>query len=224
MYAVSWSGGKDGCLAAYKAIQQGLPVRYLLNTIADTYQRVRFHGTPKDFIHAQAEALGLELLQWPTPDERYEEAYKAGLCALKEKGVTGVVFGDIFPAANRDWGVRMCDAVGMEAVHPIYDLKTEQALAEFLAAGFEARIVSGWPRHFNAEQMGMPLGDEFLAWAAQHPDLDVCGENGEYHTVVIDGPLFAKRIEITAGEPVQVNGHWFLDVQGWELREKGASA
>jgi diphthine-ammonia ligase len=220
MYASSWSGGKDGCLATYRAIRQGLPVGFLLNTIADTYQRVRFHGTPKDFIHAQADALGLELLQWPTPDESYEDSYLAALLELKGRGVTGMVFGDIFPAANRDWGVRMCEAAGLEAVHPIYGLDTQDVMAEFLAAGFEAVIVSGRPDIFSGEQMGMRLGPEFLEWAARQPGLDVCGENGEYHTIVVDGPLFARRIEITDAAPVQVNGHWFLDVRDWELGDK----
>ena len=220
MYAASWSGGKDGCLATYRAVQQGLPVRFLLNTISDTYQRVRFHGTPKDFVHAQAEAMGLELLQWPTPDESYEESYLVALGELKSRGLTGVVFGDIFPAANRDWGIRMREAVGLEAFHPIFGLDTQAVMAEFLGAGFEALIVSGRPDIFSGEQMGMMLGPEFLQWAAAQPGLDVCGECGEYHTVVVNGPLFRQRIEITDSGPVQVNGHWFLDVRAWELRQK----
>jgi diphthamide synthase (EF-2-diphthine--ammonia ligase) len=115
----------------------------------------------------------------------------------------------------------MCETVGLEALHPIYGLDTQAVMAEFLGAGFEAVIVSGRPDIFSGEQMGMSLGPEFLQWAAKQPDLDVCGEYGEYHTVVVDGPLFKKRIEITDSEPVQVNGHWFLDVRKWALREKG---
>jgi len=221
MFAASWSGGKDGCLATYQAMQQGVQIGYLLNTISDQYNRVRFHGTPKDFIHAQAEALGIELLQWPTPDDSYEESYQAALRELKSRGVEGMVFGDIFPEANRDWGIRMCEAVGLQWLHPIYGMDTQQVMAEFLGAGFEAVIVSGRPDIFSAAQMGMHLGPEFLKWCATQEGLDVCGEYGEYHTVVIDGPLFQQRIEITEGEPVQVNGHWFLDVRQWELRGKG---
>jgi len=220
MYAASWSGGKDGCLAAYRAMQQGVEIGFLLNTISDQYNRVRFHGTPKNFIHTQAQALGIELLQWPTPDDTYEDSYQAALRELKSRGVEGMVFGDIFPEANRDWGIRMCEAVGLKWLYPIYGLDTQQVMAEFLGAGFEAVIVSGRPDLFSGEQMGMHLGLEFLAWAREQPGLDVCGENGEYHTVVIDGPIFKQRIEITEGEPVQVNGHWFLDVRRWGLRGK----
>lgn len=220
MFAASWSGGKDGCLATYRAIQQGLPIGYLLNTISDAYNRVRFHGTPKDFVHAQAEAMGIELLQWPTPDDTYEEAYLAALQELKSRGVEGMVFGDIFPEANRDWGIRMCQQAGLQWLHPIYGMDTQQVMDEFLGAGFEAIIVSGRPDYFSADQMGMKLGPEFLQWAAKQPGLDICGENGEYHTIVVDGPLFKQRIELTESEPVQVNGHWFLDVRGWALKGK----
>lgn len=220
MYAASWSGGKDGCLATFLALQQGVEVGYLLNTISDEYQRVRFHGTPRGFIPAQAEALGLPLLQWPTPDDNYEAAYHEALLELKRRDVEGMVFGDIFPEANRDWGIRMCREAGLNWLHPIYGWDTQAVMAEFLGAGFVAVIVSGRPDYFSAAQMGMPLGPEFLAWASAQPGLDVCGENGEYHTVVVDGPLFRQRLEITQSAPVQVNGHWFLDVQEWKLMDK----
>lgn len=220
MYATSWSGGKDGCLAAYRAIQQGLPVRFLLNTTNERYNRVRFHGTPAGLLHAQAEAVGLELLQWPTPDDTYEQAYAAALQELKSRGVTGIIFGDIFPAANRDWGRRMCAEAGLEAVHPIYDLGTAQVMDEFLGAGFEAVIVSGRPDYFSADQMGMRLGPGFLRWCSDQDGLDVCGENGEYHTVVVDGPIFRQRLEVTEAVAAQVMGHWFLDMRKWELRDK----
>ena len=220
MYAASWSGGKDGCLACYRAIQQGYPVQILLNTISERYQRVRFHGTPARLLHAQAEAMGLALLQWPTPDDTYEEAFQAALRELLSRGVTGVVFGDIYPEENRDWCRRMCANVGLEAVHPIFGMESQAVMDEFLSAGFEAVVVSGRPDYFSAAQMGQRLGPEFLAWCAAQAGLDVCGEKGEYHTVVVDGPLFKQRLALTEAEPCQVNGHWFLDIRQWELRAK----
>lgn len=220
MFAASWSGGKDGCLAAYRAVQRGLPVRFLLNSISDRYNRVRFHGTPAALLQAQADAMGIELFQWPTPDETYEEAYLAALRELKQRGVTGIVFGDIFPQANRDWGRRMCALADLDAYHPIYGMESQAVMDEFLGAGFEATIISGRPDYFGPDQMGMTLGNDFLTWAAAQPGLDVCGENGEYHTVVTNGPLFKQRLNLTKAEPAQVNGHWFLDVQDWELQPK----
>jgi uncharacterized protein (TIGR00290 family) len=220
MYAASWSGGKDCCLALYKALQAGYNVQVLANFYSERYERVRFHGTPIALIGDQARAMGLDLLQWSTPDETYEEAFLAGLRVLVDGGVTGIVFGDIYPEAHREWGRRMCAEVGVEAVHPIFGMDTQQVMAEFLAAGFEAVVISGRPDLFSGEQMGARLGPEFLAWCAERPGLDVCGENGEYHTVVVDGPLFRQRIELTDAEPCQVNGHWFVDIRAWELRGK----
>lgn len=220
MYAASWSGGKDCCLSLYEALQQGLEVPLLLNTISERFQRVRFHGTPAGLLQAQAQALGRELLQWPTPDDTYEEAFLAALHELRDHGVTGVVFGDIYPEANRDWCRRMCDRVGLEAVHPIFGLDTAEVMQRFLGAGFEALVVSGNPQYLGAAQMGQPLGADFLQWCATVPDLDVCGEKGEYHTIVVNGPLFQKRVHLTEAQPVQVNGHWFLDIRAWELTDK----
>lgn len=220
MYAASWSGGKDGCLACWEAIGQGYEVRILLNTISQRYQRVRFHGLPAGLLKAQAEAIGLELLQWPTPDDTYEEAFRDALRVLVDRGVQGVVFGDIYPEENRDWCRRMCASVGLEAIHPIFDLPVAEVMARFLGAGFEARVVSGRPDYFNGEQMGAHLGPEFRSWCEAQPGLDICGEKGEFHTVVVDGPLFKQRLELLETEPCQIKGHWFLDIRTWELRNK----
>lgn len=220
MYAASWSGGKDCCLALYEAQQQGYELPLLLNTISARYQRVRFHGTPAQMLHAQAAAMGKELLQWPTPDDTYEAAFQAALREVLARGARGVIFGDLYPEANRDWCRRMCDAVGLEAVHPIFGWASETVMARFLEAGFEALVISGRPDYFSAAQMGARLGHEFLAWCRQQPGLDVCGENGEFHSLVVDGPLFRRRLAVTASTPCQVNGHWFLDLQSWELQDK----
>jgi uncharacterized protein (TIGR00290 family) len=202
-------------------MRQGQEIGYLLNTISDRYDRVRFHGTPKDFVCTQAIALDLPLLQWSTSDDDYEKSYLEALFELKRRGVRGMVFGDIFPEAHRDWGVRMCQAAGLEWLHPLYGLDTQDVMEECLSVGFKATIVSGRPDILSAAQMGLSMGPEFLRWAAGQPGLDVCGENGEYHTIVTDGPIFHQRIEITESEPMQVNGHWFLDVRQWQLASKG---
>lgn len=220
MYVASWSGGKDACLSCYKAIQQGYDVASLVNFISATYQRVRFHGTPKDLLTTQAEAIGLPLVQRETADDNYEEIFKQTLRELVPEGLEGMVFGDIHLEDCLQWCRRVCAEVGIEAVHPIFGMTSEEVMAEFLAAGFKAVIVSGRPEYFSAEQMGMTLGPEFLQWCATQPGLDVCGENGEYHTVVVDGPIFGKRLELTEAEPANINGHWFLDIRKWALADK----
>jgi len=222
MYAVSWSGGKDSCLAMHIAQQEGFPMGFLLNTISAQYQRVRFHGVPRELIAAQAEALGLSLLQWPTGDDTYEADFLSALKELKARGAVGVIFGDMFPEGHREWGQRMCAAAGLQAHHPLFGWDTHKALKTFLAAGYKAVIVSGRPDMFRLAQMGTPLTEEFLQWAQQQPGLDVSGENGEYHTIVLDGPLFRQRVEIVEAAPACVQGHYFWDIRRWALQDKAA--
>jgi len=221
VYAVSWSGGKDGCLACYKAIQSGYGVGSLLNTTSERYGRVRFHGLPKALIHAQAEAMGLPLLQQATSDDDYTGAFVQALRDLLPAGLEGVVFGDLCTDEHREWCRRVCAEVGVEAVHPLWDVPSAEVVGEFMAAGFEAVVVSGHPDYFAEEQMGAAVTPEFVQWCGGIEGLDVCGEKGEYHTVVIDGPLFRHRVQITDSRPVRVNGHCFLDIRQWELVGKG---
>jgi len=220
LYVVSWSGGKDSCLALHKARQLGYEVSYLVNFISETHQRVRFHGSPKDLLKAQAEAIGIPLLQRPTPDDAYEQVFKQTLRDLLPEGLEGMVFGDIHLEDGLQWCRRVCAEVGIEAVHPIFGTAPAQVMEDFLSAGFEARIISGRPDYFSGQQMGWKLNRAFVEWCRLRAGLDICGENGEYHTVVVDGPLFRQRLEITESRPANVNGHWFLDIESWELMVK----
>jgi uncharacterized protein (TIGR00290 family) len=220
MYAASWSGGKDSCLAYYRALQRGYQVECLLNTISETSDRVRFHGVPKAFIAAQAEALGVELLQPPTPDDDYEGAFKAALRSLLPRGLEGVVFGDIYVDEHREWCCRVCSEVGVEAIHPLWAMRSEDVVDQLIADGFEALVVSGHPDYLTEAQMGAQVTPEFIAWCASVEGLDVCGEKGEYHTVVVDGPVFQRRIAITDSRPVRVDGHCFLDIRSWTLTSR----
>jgi len=217
MYAASWSGGKDGCLACYRALQEGYPVTHLLNTISATYDRVRFHGVPKDLIGAQAEAMGMKLLQRPTPDDDYTGAFVEALRSLLPEGLEGMVFGDLYTDEHLEWCRGVCAQAGIEAVHPLWGVPSEQVASDLMAAGFEAVVVSGNPDYFTEEQMGAVVSPEFIAWCRTIEGLDVCGERGEYHTVVVDGPLFRRRVQIIDSSPVRVNGHCFLDIRAWEI-------
>ncbi len=221
MYAASWSGGKDSCLAYHRAVREGYRVEYLLNTISETHGRVRFHGLPKGLVAAQAEAMSLGLVQQPTPDDDYESAFKAALRSLVPQGLEGVIFGDLYTDEHLAWCRRVCAEAGVEAVHPIWGMRSEDAVAEFMAAGFEAVVVSGHPDYFTEAHMGARVTPEFIEWCRSVEGLDVCGEKGEYHTVVTDGPAFRRRVEITDSQPVRVNGHCFLDIRAWEIVSKG---
>ena len=216
-YAVSWSGGKDCCFACYKAIQDGYDVRWLVNSVSDDYSRVRFHGTEARLIQLQAQATGFELVQNRTSAEHYEEDFKRALRPLVEKGLRGMIFGDIYVPENRAWAEKVCRELSIEAVLPLWDHDPRRLFCDFIDAGFRAVVVSADSQRLDRTWVGHVLDHELLAWLEAH-NVDPCGENGEYHTIVTDGPLFRRAIEIAEGRTVAINGYWFLATLTYGLR------
>lgn len=215
-----WSGGKESCLACYLALREGYQVTHLLNVVWADVPRTMIHGLPQDVVAAQAEAVGIPLVQAPTTWETYEEQFKKALADLRAEGVTTAVFGDIDIAENRAWDEKVCAETGLEPVLPLWGVAPEEVLKQFLAAGFEAVVVAvngelldeGW----LGRSVDRGLVDD-LSHRKEQPPVNLCGENGEYHTLVVDGPLFSRRLEITEAAPVLRKGYWFLDVRGWTL-------
>ena len=215
-YISSWSGGKDSCFACYQAIREGYDVSHLLNFISKEYQRVSFHGTEARLIQLQAEAIGIPLLQKETTWNGYEQEFKDAVRSLIPDGVTGMVFGDIYLQEHRDWVERVCGELGIEAIEPLWGQDPERVLLDFIDAGFEATIVSAKSALFDDKWIGQKLDREFLSHLKDN-SIDLCGENGEYHTFVIDGPMFQKRIKITKSQPIMRDDHWFLDTIEYSL-------
>lgn len=211
-YLLSWSGGKDCCFAYYKAMQQGLHISHLVNCISKQYQRVNGHGVVPQLICAQAEALGIPLVQQLTTSENYAEEFKAAIESVRTEATVGMVFGDIFLRDIKNWADEICASIGIEAIEPLWGIPTETIITDFIAAGFEAIIVSADAKLFSSEWLGKKLDAEFLSYL-KTTGADICGENGEYHTLVIDGPIFHKRIAITHEKPILREGKWFLDVK-----------
>lgn len=214
MYVASWSGGKDCCLAMWLAQKHGCTVHALVNMINDQVPRVRFHGTRRELIRTQARCLGIELVQRESPGETYTEFFIKVLNDLRSQGVEGMIFGDIWVEENRQWGLDVCAAAGIEALHPLWGMTSAQVMTEFLTAGFRAMVVSGHPDHFSALDMGRIVDAAFVE-ELDGRGVDVAGENGEYHTVVLDGPRFDRPLEVMDAEAVQVGGHWFYDIRRW---------
>ncbi|MBS7629627.1 diphthine--ammonia ligase, partial [Candidatus Bathyarchaeota archaeon] len=144
--AASWSGGKDSCLACYKAMLEGHNVLFLVNFISEGYGRVSFHGTPASLINEQADALGIRLVQRPTGQGGYEEQFKRVVKELVCEGVEGMIFGDIHIQEHRDWVERVCDEVGVIPMEPLWGMRAEDVYKKFIDYGFEALIVSVRPR------------------------------------------------------------------------------
>ena len=222
-YIGSWSGGKDSCFACYRAMSQGYDISHLLNFISKEYKRVSFHGTEDKLIRLQAEALDLPLLQKETTANGYEQEFKEAVRSLIPDGIKGMIFGDVYLQEHKDWVERVCRELGIEAVEPLWGEKPERILLDFIDAGFEAIIVSAKADLFGKEWIGQKVDRDFFKYLKEK-SIDICGENGEYHTLVVDGPLFKKKIRITESKSITREGYWFLDTVEYSLQDFAETA
>ena len=217
-YAVSWSGGKDSCLALYEALRMGCKVTHLVNFISNEEKRVRFHGTDAGLIVLQGAALGMEVAQFETDWDGYERDFKAGVRGLLPTGLKGMVFGDIYVDEHKEWVERVCGEIGIKALEPLWNRPASDVLSQFIELGFEAVVVSANTKYIDEEWVGRAVDSDFQDYLSSK-GIDPCGENGEYHTVVINGPLFSRRISLTAG-PVIAKGEFrLMDIVDFRLED-----
>jgi diphthine-ammonia ligase len=220
---VSWSGGKDCCQAAHRAVQQGFQIGCLLNTVTSDKHRSCSHGLSTRWIRLQAEALGLPLLQPPTTSRNYEAVFSANLTKLKSQGVNYGVFGDIDFEPHREWITRVCSSASIMPVLPLWQEHQEDIARSFIDLGFEAVVVAVQADLLGEQWLGRKFDAAFLKELSAHDDeISPCGEAGEFHTLVIDGPLFKKRLEIRRAEKEKRNNHWFLKIAECDLLDKPA--
>lgn len=193
--AISWSGGKDCCLAMHRAAASGLDVRYLLAMFDESGERTRSHAIPREVMRAQAEALGLALLAPSANWAEYEDVFVGALAELRQAGVSDVVFGDIDLQPHREWEEKVCAAAGLRPHLPLW-LEDRRALAEeVLTLGYRALVVCTDDRWLDASFCGRPYDRAYIAGLPA--EVDVCGENGEFHTFVLDGPSFRRPVDAT---------------------------
>jgi len=219
-YAASWSGGKDSCLAYWKTISQGLKVSHLLNFINQDSTKAMSHGLDRKLLALQAQAMGLPILQQKVTWETYEAGFKDALEKLKLEGITGLVTGDIYLQEHKDWIDKVCGESAVRAVLPLWEMDTTQLLTDFIEAGFKAIIVSVKAQLLGKEWLGRQVDSKLASELSQLPgqlNIDVCGEGGEFHTFVYDGPAFKKPIKIGKAVPIARNDHWTLDILEYSL-------
>ncbi len=216
--AVSWSGGKDSCLAMYRATQSGAQVEVVVNMKVEGGERSRSHGLRSSLIEAQARAMGLRLKGRATSWKDYEIHFVQILRDLANDGIEAVVFGDIGLQAHLAWEEMVCRQAGMIPVLPLWHAGRMELVQEFVGAGFKSHIVALRAETLSPDYLGRLFTSE-LAQEFEAKGIDACGENGEFHTVVTSGPLFRQPIEIVPGERVQRERYWFLD---FEVRTSGA--
>ncbi|KAI9013700.1 hypothetical protein DFJ74DRAFT_771562 [Hyaloraphidium curvatum] len=195
---VSWSGGKDSCLALHRARLSGLQPALLVTALDESGVRSRSHGVPPELHEAQAEALGVPVRFYSASWTTYEELFVEMLREAKAEGVTHAVFGDIDIPEHRAWEERVCGAAGLQAVLPLWGGDRRALVREFLGAGYRAVVVVVDGRYLTEEFVGREFDAEFVD-SLPH-GVDPAGENGEFHTFVYDGPAFARPVEWRRGK------------------------
>jgi diphthine-ammonia ligase len=218
---VSWSGGKDCCLAFYRSRRNGLDIRYLVNMTTNDGKRSCSHGMSADVIKQQAEALGVSIVQRPTTDTNYEEVFTETLKRLKAEGITAGVFGDIDFNAHREWIERVCSNAGVKATLPLWLEDQTKLMDEFIGAGFKSVVVAVKASLLGPEFLGRTIDKQFLAdIRALNKDITPCGEAGEFHSLVVDGPLFKKQLVLKETKKVTRGDHHFLEIIAVETKKK----
>jgi uncharacterized protein (TIGR00290 family) len=201
---ISWSGGKDSVLALYKTQQQGLPVQALVTTMNTALQRISMHGVRHVLLQQQAVALGLPLHTIELPEmpgmDSYENAVRQQHQQYAAKGFTRAVFGDIFLEDLKEYRESLLAKDGLQAYFPLWKIDSKEVIRQFLAAGFKAIVVCVNTEQLNKGFCGRVMDESFFNDLPQ--GVDPCGENGEYHSFVFDGPNFSKPVLFRKGEKV----------------------
>ncbi len=216
----SWSGGKESCFACYKAMLNGFEVSHLLNFVSKE-ERCMSHGLDSKLILAQSEAIGIPMVQRKVAWETYEQGFKIAIRELKWMGASGAVFGDVDIQEHKDWVDRMCNELDIRPVMPLWSLDPKQILTDFIDEGFEAIVVMVKADILSEEWLGRKVDRSFVSDLLKlESKVHLCGELGEYHTFVSDGPLFKRRLEILDGKKIARNGYWFLDISKYKISGK----
>jgi uncharacterized protein (TIGR00290 family) len=212
---LAWSSGKDSAWALHVARQSGeVEIVGLLTTITQAFGRVSMHGVRETLLDAQAEALGLPLhrvyIPTPCPNEVYDAAMRAALKQARADGVTQVIFGDVSLEDVRAYRETRLREVGMAARFPLWMRDTTSLAREMIGGGLRAFLTCIDPRKVAREMAGRAYDNTLLASLPE--SVDPCGENGEFHTFVWDGPMFARPIAVRLSETVERDGFLFTDL------------
>lgn len=194
----------------------------LVTTYPGATGRTAAHGLPVGLVGAQAEALGLELVLVETDWEHYEARFREAISSLRDRGITAGVFGDIDLEEHRRWVERVTAEAGVEALLPLWGADQAALLGEWVEAGFEALIVAV-RSDLGLRWLGRKLDARCAASLARslgRRGLSPAGESGEYHTVVVDGPPFHRRLQVRQAVPVLRDSHWMLDITDYGLEDR----
>jgi uncharacterized protein (TIGR00290 family) len=210
-----WSGGKDSAIALYEVQKtKKYEIAGLLVTLNEEYDRVSMHGVPRSLVEQQARYLGLPIEEVFLPKSssirEYESRMSRVLIEFQQKGVSSAVFGDIFLEDVRKYREDNLLKSGMKGVFPLWGKDTAELVRSFITLGFRAVVTCVDAKVLDKSFIGRSIDDGFLAELP--PDVDPCGENGEFHSFVYDGPIFKQPIAFTMGELVLRDSFYFGDL------------
>ena len=222
--AVSWSGGMESTLACHKVIEQGHDVAYLVVFVAETWPAF-CHPLP--IMELQAKALGIPLLKLAVK-EPYEQSYREAIAHLIEKeGIEGIVTGDIYVVDDLHgrWMDKVTEGLDISVIMPLWEQDTSKVLEEEISSGFRSVFTCLGRQWFTEEWLGRELNKnsaEDLRALAKETGMDPCGENGEYHTMTIDGPIFKERIVISKFSKEKTETRLFIKISEYCLKPKNS--
>jgi len=212
---LSWSSGKDSAWALHSLRKDSqLEVIGLFTTVNEEYDRVNMHATPLTLLQCQAEATGLPLhvirIPNPCPMEIYNRAMEKFVVSCQKTQIDCMAFGDLFLQDIRDYRVKMLQGSGIKPIFPIWGIPTKQLALDMLAGGLDAWISSVDLKKLPSSFAGRHFTKEFLSELP--PQCDPCGENGEFHTIVANGPMFNHSIAIHVGKSIERDGFAYADI------------
>jgi len=209
---IAWSGGKDSAMALYELKQTGMmDIAALLTTVTEGYDRISMHGVRRELLREQSEALGYPLEEIAIPqnctNDIYEQRMRETLEKHQQLGVSTIAFGDLFLEDIRTYREEHMHRIGMKAIFPIWKESTEALARKFIRLGFRACITCVDTEVLSQEFSGREYDEDFIQDLPD--DVDPCGENGEFHSFVYDGPIFRRPIQIKRGEKILRNDRFF---------------
>jgi diphthine-ammonia ligase len=208
--AVSWSGGKDCCLA-FSRSRAAFEIAGLITMFTEDGSRSRSHGLRPEVLKAQAEALGLPLLTARASWSVYEAEFQRLLARARAWNITHVIFGDIYPDAHKEWAERVCKHEHLIALEPLWAEPTEALVGEFISEGGKATIVAVCRSELDSNWLGQPIDPERIK-KLQALGVDPCGERGEFHTLVTFFPGFQSELRFQEIGRLEHGGCFMLDL------------
>ncbi len=208
-----WSGGKDSCFAYYKAKLQGHKIITLFNFTEFNGVNSISHGLSSEIIQRQIKQTGIPFLQKAMPKETYREEFITLMNKWKgQNDIEGIVFGDIYLKEHKDWIDSVCKELNLEPILPLWGKDTAELVSELVKTGFKAIVVSIRSDALDKKWLGRIIDHQFIEELKALGNIDLCGEKGEFHTFVFNGPIFKSPVEFIMGKKTLEDKHWFLEI------------